>query len=92
MPQPQGYKKELDKANVTIVSIEKALFHGSFLLPFFACLGGGAGRRAASVVHGNTQAADGAKGQRDSAPGVVGGAAEVPKHGCWCRNLVHDQS
>eukprot|EP00439_Symbiodinium_sp_Y106_P000975 s9741_g1.t1 len=29
MPQPQGYKEELEKANGAIDSIKKALFHGS---------------------------------------------------------------
>ena len=29
MPQPQGYKEELEQANGAIDSIKKALFHGS---------------------------------------------------------------
>ena len=29
VPQPQGYKEELEKANGAIDSIKKALFHGS---------------------------------------------------------------
>ena len=57
MPQPQGYKEELEKANGAIDSIKKALFHGSSLLPFFACLGGGAGRCAASDAQGDTRPA-----------------------------------
>ncbi|CAE7897392.1 unnamed protein product, partial [Symbiodinium necroappetens] len=29
MPQPQGYKEELEKANGMILSIKEAQFHGS---------------------------------------------------------------
>ena len=48
MPQPQGYKEELEKANGAIDSIKKALFHGSS-----HCLS----LHAWSEVRGNTEPA-----------------------------------
>lgn len=125
MPQPQGYKEELEKASGLIVSIQEALFHGSsYCLSLHACAEElEATRRAkyretrelepgAHACLGTFRrnfslpacpcdqilaltafaAKDGANPLRDSAPGVGEGEAEVPKHGCWFPNLVHDQS